>query len=105
MLNALRKKANEQRINQQWMERIDHYQPAEAPDDLYGYYTQLMDEAISQLPAQQQRVFRMNKMARLKQHEIAGMLNISVETVKKHMKLAFKSVRAYCSHTLMDQTA
>jgi len=105
MLNALRKKANEQRINQQWVERMDHYQPAEVPEDFFGYYAQLMDEAISQLPTQQQRVFRMNKMARLKQHEIAGMLNISVETVKKHMKLAFKSIRTYCSNTMMDQTA
>ncbi|GAA4808693.1 RNA polymerase sigma factor [Olivibacter ginsenosidimutans] len=104
MLNALRKMANEQRIHQRWIESIDRYQPAEIADDLFEQYTRLMDEAISKLPTQQQKVFRMNKIARLKQREIASMLNISVETVKKHMKLAFKSIREYCSHRPIDQT-
>jgi len=103
MLNALRKIANEKRTHQRWMENRDDYQPAEIPDDHSEHYALLLEEAISKLPAQQQRVFRMNKIARLKQREIACMLNISAETVKKHMKLAFKSIRKYCSHRPIDQ--
>ncbi len=54
-----------------------------------------IERAICELPLQQQKVFRMAKLMHLSYAEIADRLGISAETVKKHMKLALRSIRAF----------
>ncbi|HMR20182.1 MAG TPA: RNA polymerase sigma-70 factor [Sphingobacterium sp.] len=48
----------------------------------------IVEETVSQLPPQQQRVYRLSRQEKLKYEEIAVQMGISKETVKKHMKLA-----------------
>ena len=56
-------------------------------------YHSLLDEAVALLPQQQQRVYRLHKQEGLSHAEIAVQLQLSVETVKKHMSLALRAIR------------
>ncbi|WP_162852562.1 RNA polymerase sigma-70 factor [Dinghuibacter silviterrae] len=66
--------------------------PAEAePDERFA----LLEKAISQLPRQQQNVYLLHRHQGLSHAEIAEQLHLSVETVKKHMSLALRSIRTF----------
>ncbi|QQT27146.1 MULTISPECIES: RNA polymerase sigma factor [Sphingobacterium] len=60
--------------------------------DLELYYT-LLEQEINNLPLQQQKIFRLSKLKKMKYEEIARMLDISVETVRKHMYLANQTLK------------
>jgi RNA polymerase sigma-70 factor (family 1) len=55
----------------------------------------LIEAAISKLPEQQGRVFRLSKEQGLKRSEIAQTLNISEHTVKKHLGEAIRFIKKY----------
>ena len=55
----------------------------------------LIKQAVVQLSPQQQKVFELSRMQGLKHEEIAQQLNISRETVKKHIMEALRNVRRY----------
>lgn len=50
-------------------------------------------EAVEQLPEETRRVFMLSRMEELKQDEVAERLQISVHTVKYHMKRALSALR------------
>lgn len=102
MLNALRKIASEKLRDYAWQESFEPYQQAEFTEDPVDRYKSILEEAIQKLPPQQQKVFKLSKIERLKQEEIAHLLNLSPETVKKHMKLALKSLRNYFADARID---
>lgn len=56
---------------------------------------ELVNEAIAQLPAQQQRAYVLSRFGRKKYLEIAAEMEISRETVKKYLQLASSSVKTY----------
>ena len=58
-------------------------------------YDQLLFEAIQQLPPQQKEVYNLSREQGLKNEEIANRLNLSINTVKKHLVLALHSIRAH----------
>jgi RNA polymerase sigma-70 factor (family 1) len=60
-------------------------------------YGQLLDKAVSGLTRQQKLVYTLAEERALNFDEIAGELNLSKSTVKKHMELARKNVRHYIS--------
>jgi RNA polymerase sigma-70 factor (ECF subfamily) len=60
---------------------------------LESQYTELLQEAVSLLPPQQQQVFRLAKVEGLSHEAIAAQLNISRLTVKTHMAKALQSIR------------
>lgn len=65
------------------------------------YYEDLfhkVDQLISQMPPKRQLIFRLNRLDGLPYKEIAELLNISVETVQKHMTLAVKHMNGYKAH-------
>lgn len=55
----------------------------------------LLTQAIDQLPLQRKQVYLLSKEEGLRQQVIAEQLNISPQTVKKHLQLAMRSIRAY----------
>jgi RNA polymerase sigma-70 factor (family 1) len=57
---------------------------------------QIVQQAISQLPPQQQEAFRLSRDQGLSYEEIAATMNLSLSTVKGHMSKALQAVRAYC---------
>lgn len=53
----------------------------------------LLNDAIGKLPPVRSKVFRMGYLFQRSRKEIANALNISEESVKKHMMLALKDLR------------
>lgn len=72
--------------------RMSGSQAAEVETPEEDYHL-LLDEAVAQLPQQQQRVYRLHKQEGLSHAEIAERMQLSVETVKKHMSLALRAIR------------
>lgn len=72
------------------LENIPAFDPEKDID-----YEDLIDEAINQLPPQQQKVYLLSRYERLSYLEIASRLDLSKETVKKYLQLATQSVTAY----------
>ncbi len=71
---------------------------AEEPDNTFSETEELygiVEKAVAQLPRQQQKVWRMNKEEGLPYQQIADRLQLSRETVKRHISLAMASVSRY----------
>jgi len=92
-LNALRKIARERSRQRTWANDTAVAEAAHV-DDRTSFYN-LIDEAIRQLPPQQQKVYLLSRHDHLKYREIAEQMGISPETVKKYMQLAIASISAY----------
>ena len=58
-------------------------------------YNRLLQEAINQLPSQQQKVYLLSRHQGLKHEEIAQHLGLSVNTVKNHMKAALQHIKHF----------
>jgi RNA polymerase sigma-70 factor (ECF subfamily) len=92
-LNCLRKLSKERISIKQSEENFARdYNYSEAELDIYY---NLLDEAINQLPAQQQKVYLLSRHERLRYAEVAVRLNISRETVKKYLQIATVSITEY----------
>lgn len=63
-------------------------------------YHLLIDAAIAQLPAQQQKIYTLSRVDKMKQAEIADKLGLSLETVKKHMVLALRFIKNNLSQSV-----
>lgn len=59
-------------------------------------YEALLSEAVNRLPQQQREVYTLIKEDGLTREEAARQLTLSPETVKRHLSLATKSIRAFC---------
>jgi RNA polymerase sigma-70 factor (family 1) len=97
-LNALRSTVRERLQRKVWeKDQVDVSGPDQvtAEDQL-----QLIDKAISQLPAQQKKVFMLSRYKRLKYIEIAQELNLSKETIKTYLQIATSSIRKYVNNHL-----
>ena len=68
-------------------------------------YDQLVEKAIGQLPARQKKVYLLAELEALDYDAIAGRMQISRLTAKKHMELARKSVRDYIGRYLKDDSS
>jgi RNA polymerase sigma-70 factor (family 1) len=92
-LNHLRKKANDEVRQLEWLKEFK--EEAYLMDDypVIEEYRALMDIAVEKLPPQQKKVYKLSREGRLKHDEIAKMLDISPETVKKHIKLALRFIK------------
>lgn len=64
---------------------------------------QLLDDCISQLPAQRQMVYRLLREDGLFPDEVAEILNLSKRTVEKHLELAVKELCLQLQAYLKDQ--
>lgn len=58
-------------------------------------YQQLLDSAVSRLPAQRQKVFKLCRQSNKTYDEVASELGISRNTVKEHMVKAISDLRQY----------
>ncbi len=62
-------------------------------DNPIDEYRNLIQLAVEKLPGQQQKIYKMSRYERLKHDEIAKTLNLSPETVKKHIQLAVQFIK------------
>lgn len=93
--NKLRKQANEERFIREFV-TTDISSPNFTFDTVLLKESQnLLKKAILHLPSQQKRVFELSRFEGKKHEEIAGILNISKETVKKHIMEASRTVKSF----------
>ena len=92
-LNCLKQIARENNRKKEWVNSVLR----NASNDVEEMDTidrgSLIDEAVTLLPPQQKKVYTLSRIDGLKQQEIARELNISLETVKKHMVLALRFLK------------
>lgn len=92
-LNCLKKKARELALRRRFEKELTNA-PAGGHAQEEAYYT-LIDNAIDQLPSQQQKVYLLSRHHRLKYSEIAAELHLSRETVKKYLQFAVAFIRSH----------
>jgi RNA polymerase sigma-70 factor, ECF subfamily len=87
-INELNRKKHFQEVDVSHLRIID--EKDEMPDD---EIIKQVQDVISQLPEQRQRIFKMNRFDGLKYREIAIILGLSVKTVEAQMGKALKFLR------------
>lgn len=99
-LDTLRKVIVDQKFGQQITRNYSESHNETEESILLNDTRILLNNAISRLPPQQKEVYLLCQNDGLKYEEVAARLNISVNTVKTHMKRALASVRSEISkHT------
>jgi RNA polymerase sigma-70 factor (ECF subfamily) len=92
--NALKKMVRERNRQKEWEKIQDFQYPAEGAAQIEPQLS-LIEEAISRLPPQQQKVWLLSRRQGKKYSEIAAEMNLSKETVKKYMQYATASIMEY----------
>ena len=88
-LKKIARERNQEELLQAGLESADTVVSTEEP----GIYYELLDEAVEHLPRQQKQVYLLHRREGLSHAEIAVRMQLSVETVKKHMSLALRAIR------------
>ncbi|MCZ4222548.1 RNA polymerase sigma factor [Pedobacter rhodius] len=91
--NHLRKIAGERNLQQQVNQYLNENNELQDDDVAIDQYRLLIDQAIDKLPEKAKKVYLLSRHERLKYDEIAQKLNISPETVKKHIQYAVNFIK------------
>ncbi|WP_423735020.1 sigma-70 family RNA polymerase sigma factor [Chitinophaga caseinilytica] len=90
-LNAIKKMMRERKRAMEWeLARGEADTPISPEPDL-----DIVEEAIRQLPSQQQKAWLLSRRQGKKYHEIAREMQLSRETVKKYIQYATQSIVRY----------
>lgn len=90
-LNFLRDRSAE-RIRVEKLQQ-EHLQLVQLPEVFTEHYYRIVDQAVSELPPRQQRIYHLVRNKNKKYDEVATEMNISKETVRKHMFLALRFLK------------
>lgn len=96
-LNQLRKKAADDVMKLEWIKESDAEVSVSDSTPSTQDYREMLDLVIEKLPPQQKKVYKLSREGHLKHSEIAKILNISPETVKKYIKLALRFIKSELS--------
>jgi RNA polymerase sigma-70 factor (ECF subfamily) len=94
--DLLRKVLAERKRIERWASEVQHDESdGQLSDGLDEMHFSNLEAAVAKLPPQQQRVYRLKKQEGLKYKEIAELMGISPETVKKHMEAAVRNITSH----------
>jgi RNA polymerase sigma-70 factor (family 1) len=92
--NCLRDLARKAVQQKTWISQaVEDVRDGEVPDR--EYYYALIEEAVGRLSPQQQKIYLLSRRDGLKYEEIAERLQLSRNTVKRHMSLALHTIVSY----------
>jgi RNA polymerase sigma-70 factor (family 1) len=91
--NCLKQIAREKNRKRVWENEVLHHALHPAEESTLRDTGQLLDEAVELLPPRQKNVYLLSRREGISQEGIAQKLNISHETVKKHMVLALRFLK------------
>lgn len=77
---------------------------AAQPSDEENRYEELLQQATTTLTPKQQQAFTLIKKDGYSREEAAALMQVSPETVKTHLELAMRQIRAYCISRLDSGT-
>jgi RNA polymerase sigma-70 factor (ECF subfamily) len=95
IINCLKKLANEWKARENWIQETTHQEEDADTAIRRIQFQQLLNEAIGNLPPQQQRVYKLAKEEGLSYEAIARQLDISPLTVKTHISRALEAIRSF----------
>jgi RNA polymerase sigma-70 factor (family 1) len=98
--NCLKQIARENNRKKEWVKSVLRQASNEEADSGMIDTGNLIDKAVALLPPQQKKVYFLSRSQGLKHEQIATELNISLETVKKHMVLALRFLKKNLSKNL-----
>lgn len=90
-LNQLRNLARERLRNASW---VNITEQSSGGPDLEPFF-QLIEEAVTKLPPQQQKAWILNRREGLMYEEVARQMQLSRETVKRHIQLSGRFISNY----------
>lgn len=93
--NCLKQIAREKSREKEWVKTVLQQASNNVEETTTIDTGNLIDEAVELLPPRQKKVYTLSRQDGMKQEEIARELNISLETVKKHMVLALRFLKNY----------
>ncbi len=91
--NCLKKIARENLRKKEWVDSVLALTSQSTDDYIDSQTIDLIDRAVELLPPQQKKVYILSRREKMKQEEIAKVLGVSLETVKKHMVLALRFLK------------
>ncbi|WP_353132189.1 RNA polymerase sigma-70 factor [Pseudopedobacter sp.] len=94
VLDAFRKVTSSDTLREHLMNKITGIDNGTEEKIIYSDIWNYTEKAIAKLPRQQQLVFRLNKLEGLSFDEIAEKLGLSRNTVKNHLAVALKTLKA-----------
>ena len=94
-INCLKKLAHEWKARSQWVHEQDQLQESAELRLQQSQFAGLLQQAIKELPGQQQKIYRMVREQQLSYESVAARLSISPLTVKTHMARALASMRSF----------
>lgn len=95
VLDAFRKATSTSKQRARLLQMMAEEDNATQDSIIFSDLMRFTEDAISELPKQQQTVFRLNKFDGHSYEEIGEQLNISKNTVKNHLVVAVKTLRAH----------
>ncbi|MBO9634252.1 MAG: RNA polymerase sigma-70 factor [Chitinophagaceae bacterium] len=99
VLNGLRRKAHEEALLREIKAGMTEDHHATENELRYRELEKQLQQAIVQLPPQQQRCYLLSRDSGLKHDEIARELGISAETVKKHIMAAIHHIKKHLTRS------
>ena len=94
-LNFLKKSASEAALQEKVRQRTAIWHNDTEERVYYSDLLQMTNQAIGQLPPQQQRIYRMSRDQQMTHEEIARSLDISRHTVRNHIIKALQAIKHY----------
>ena len=92
--NCLRDLARNTLKQQAWITQVLSQAHSNEEPDHEQYYT-LIEEAVGHLSPQQQKIYLLSRKEGLRYEDIARQLQLSRNTVKRHMSLALHAIETY----------
>jgi RNA polymerase sigma-70 factor (ECF subfamily) len=93
--NLLRNQARRAVKHQEWIKHQELYEEDSYSKPDPAFLIRLVEEAVAQLPPQQQKAWLLSRSQGMKHAQIAEEMQLSRETVKRHISLALQSIAAY----------
>lgn len=93
--NLFRDQARAAVKHREWARQQDTVQELPPGKHSPEFLSRIIEEAVSQLPPQQQLAYRLSRTQGLKHEQIARQMQLSRETVKRHISLALKAISDY----------
>lgn len=100
-LNSLKRMSKEELVIRRMAFQSEPEDRSTESEVQYNELRKKVDQAVRQLPPQQQTVYRMSREQGLRQEEISHRLNLTVATVKKHLTLSLRHIRKNLSVILL----
>jgi RNA polymerase sigma-70 factor (ECF subfamily) len=93
-LNTMRNRSRQLLRHNEWLKQQDSASEMENSTDV-SYLNKIIAEAIASLPAQQQRAYLLSRENAMTHAQIAAEMQISPNTVKRHITIALQTITSY----------